>query len=168
MQLAMMEAADRDGELVTHAASQCTRLCKREMMRIRWDAAAHKTGLPEHESAVLLIAQPNRFAQSMNHVGAGLLLGPPRNFVGRTRIQHADGQYALVRDGRWPISGQKIVTRAATCGTLRGFFIAEHGEPRLKPLLDNLSIRSCQGVFGRQIPMRPGCRLVSRIYSRQL
>ena len=85
----MMEAADRDGELVTHAASQCTRLCKREMMRIRWHATAHKTGLPEHESAVLLIAQPNRFAQSMDHVAAGLLLGPPRSFVACTRI--ADG-----------------------------------------------------------------------------
>jgi hypothetical protein len=89
MQLAMMEAADRDGELVTHASSQCTRLCKREMMRIRWDATAHKTGLPEHESAVVLIAQPNRFAQSMDHVAAGLLLGPPRSFVACTRI--ADG-----------------------------------------------------------------------------
>src|ERR1700730_7353835 len=114
MQLAVMGAADRDGELVTHAAAQGTRPCQRAMRRRPWDAAAHKTGLPERESAVLLIAQPNRFAQSMNHVGAGLLLGPPRNFVGRTRIQQAAGQYALVRDGRWAISGQKIVPPAST------------------------------------------------------
>jgi hypothetical protein len=91
MKLAVMEAADRDGELVTHAASECTRLCKREVMRIRWHPAAHEAGLPEHESAVLLIAQPNRFAQSMDHVAAGLLLGPPRSFVACTRIRLADG-----------------------------------------------------------------------------
>jgi hypothetical protein len=62
MQLAMMDSADRDGELVARASSECTRLCKREVMRIGWDAAAHKAGLPEHEPAVLLIAQANRFA----------------------------------------------------------------------------------------------------------
>jgi hypothetical protein len=61
MQLAMMDAADWDGELITHASPQCTRLCEREVMRIRGYTAAHKAGLPEHEPAVLLIAQPNRF-----------------------------------------------------------------------------------------------------------
>ena len=55
MKLAVMEAADRDGELVTHAASECTRLCKREVMRIRWHPAAHKAGLPQDELAVVLI-----------------------------------------------------------------------------------------------------------------
>src|SRR6266480_4850179 len=34
MQLAMMDSADRNGELVAHASSECTRLCKREVMRI--------------------------------------------------------------------------------------------------------------------------------------
>ena len=62
MQLAMVDPTDRYGELVAHASSECTRLCKREVMRIRGDAAAHKAGLPEHEPAVLLIAQANRFA----------------------------------------------------------------------------------------------------------
>ena len=66
MQLAMMDSADRNGELVAHPSSECTRLCKREVMWIGWDAAAHKAGLSEHEPAVLLIAQPNRFAQSLD------------------------------------------------------------------------------------------------------
>jgi hypothetical protein len=104
----------------------------------------------------------------MDHFAAGWFLGPPRTIVGRTRIRRADGQYALVRDVRWAISGQEIVTRAARCGTLRGLSIADLGESRLKPLLDNLGIRRGQGVLGRQIPMRPRSRLVSRIYSRQL
>jgi hypothetical protein len=58
----MMDSTDRNGELVAHASSECTRLCKREVMRIGWDAAAHKAGLPEREPAVLLIAEANRFA----------------------------------------------------------------------------------------------------------
>jgi hypothetical protein len=70
MQLAMMDPADRNGELVAHASSECTRLHKREVMRIGWDAAAHKAGLPEHEPAVLLIAQSNRFAQSTHCAAA--------------------------------------------------------------------------------------------------
>ena len=60
----MMDSADRNGELVADASSDCTRLYKREVevMRIGWDAAAHKAELQEHEPAVLLIAQANRFA----------------------------------------------------------------------------------------------------------
>jgi hypothetical protein len=56
MQLAVMGPADRDCEFVAHASSQCTRLGKGEVMGIRWDAAAHKAGLPKHEPAVLLVA----------------------------------------------------------------------------------------------------------------
>ena len=41
-------------------------------------------------------------------------------------------------------------------------------EPRLKPLLDNFGIRRCQGIFGREIPMRPSGRLVLGAYSRHL
>jgi hypothetical protein len=39
-------------------------------MRIRWCAAAHKTGLPQHEPPVVLIAQPDSFAQSADHPAA--------------------------------------------------------------------------------------------------
>jgi hypothetical protein len=35
MKLAMMDAANRDGELVADPVSKCTRLCKREVVRIR-------------------------------------------------------------------------------------------------------------------------------------
>jgi hypothetical protein len=40
MKLAVMDAANRDDELVAHPASKPTRLGKREVMRIRWHAAA--------------------------------------------------------------------------------------------------------------------------------
>src|SRR5271165_5325522 len=64
MQLAMVDPANRDNELVAHTAPECTRLCKREVMRIRRHAAAHKARLPQHEFPVVLIAQANRLTQS--------------------------------------------------------------------------------------------------------
>jgi hypothetical protein len=64
MQLSMMDSANRDDELVAHTAPECTRLCKGEMMQIRWHAAAHQARLSQHESPVILIAQANRFPQS--------------------------------------------------------------------------------------------------------
>ena len=79
MQLAMMDSADRHDELVAHAASERAGLCKGQVMRIGGHAAAHKARLPQHEFPVVLIAQANRFTQSMDHVAAGLLLGPPRS-----------------------------------------------------------------------------------------
>jgi hypothetical protein len=55
MQLAMIFPAERDGELIADSASECARLCKGEVVRIRWNVAAHKAGLSQHESPVVLI-----------------------------------------------------------------------------------------------------------------
>ena len=66
MQLAVMKPADWDDELVAHASSESPRLGKREVMRVRRHTAAHEAGLPQHESSVVLIAQANRFAQSLD------------------------------------------------------------------------------------------------------
>ena len=66
MQLPVMEPADWDDELVAHSASERPWLGKREVVRVRRHAAAHQAGLPQHESSVVLIAQPNRFAQSLD------------------------------------------------------------------------------------------------------
>src|SRR2546429_581368 len=93
MQLAMMDSADRNGELVAHASSECTRLYKREVMRIRRHPAAHKTGLPEHEPAMLLITQANRFTQSM-HCAAAI----PFLDLACACVRPADGHRTLVRD----------------------------------------------------------------------
>jgi hypothetical protein len=46
MQLAVVHPADRHHEFVAHAASKRARLREREVMRIRWHAAAHKARLP--------------------------------------------------------------------------------------------------------------------------
>ena len=66
MQLAVMEPADWDDEFVAHSPSEGPRLGKREVVRVRRHPAAHEAGLPQHESAVVLIAQANCFAQSLD------------------------------------------------------------------------------------------------------
>jgi hypothetical protein len=66
MKLAVMDPANRDAELVADSATKCTRLCKREVVRIRRHSAAHKARLPSHKFPMLLIAQPNCFSQNPN------------------------------------------------------------------------------------------------------
>ena len=63
MKLAVVGPTNRDGELIADSVSECTRLHKREVMRIRRRPAAYKARLPGHELPVLLIAHANRFAQ---------------------------------------------------------------------------------------------------------
>jgi hypothetical protein len=64
MELAVVGPANRDDEFVAYPSSECARLGKGEVMRIRRHAAAHKAGLPQHEFPMVLIAQANRLAQT--------------------------------------------------------------------------------------------------------
>ena len=59
MKLAVMDPANRDSEPVAHSVSNSVskRLGKREVMRIRRRAAAHKTSRPLHELPMVLVAQ---------------------------------------------------------------------------------------------------------------
>src|SRR5689334_21264251 len=54
-----MHPADRDDELVTRSGSECERLCEREVMRVRWHAAAYEACLSQHASSVVLVPQTN-------------------------------------------------------------------------------------------------------------
>src|SRR4029077_1638485 len=156
----MMDSADRDDELVAHTAPECTRLWKGEMMRIRRHAAAHEARLSQHESPVILIAQAKRFSQSTDCVAARLLFGGPHCcFLAGSRVRRA-GHPGLLRD-----SMRRLITLGRTVTSMRG---VDRGEPCPEPLLHYFRVCSCQRVLGRQIPMRPGRRLVRRMYSRQL
>src|SRR3981081_2810894 len=94
----MVDSADRDDELVAHTAPECTRLCKGEMMRIRWHTAADEARLSQHESPVILIAQPNRFSQSTDCIAARLLFGSPhRCFLPGSCVRRA-GHPGLLPD----------------------------------------------------------------------
>ena len=168
MQLAVMDSANRDSELVAHSASKRARLGKREVMGIRGRAAAHKASLLLHELSMVLIAQAHCFAQSTDHFAAGSLLGHRRNFLARVRVRSADGYEVCVGDSiRRPVRRQTIGRRGRD-RPVRGLPIGHRGELRLKPLLDNFGIYRCQGVLGGQISPCPDRRLIRRTDSHQL
>ena len=71
----MVQAANRNRELVADLPSQRTRLRIAEMMRIRWLAAAHEARLLRHELEVVLVAQPDGLARKARGVGGGFIGG---------------------------------------------------------------------------------------------
>jgi hypothetical protein len=62
VQLAMMDTAHRNGELVADLATQRSGLGKTQMMRVSWAAATHHTWLQRDEAAVVLVAEPYGFS----------------------------------------------------------------------------------------------------------
>ena len=147
-----MDPADRDNELIAHSASERAGLGKGQVMRIRWDAAAHKARLPQYEFPMFLIAEANRLTQSMDHVPAGLLLGPPRSFVAGSGIRPSDGHCTLVSESMRSLGRGKKTIRCPTAGrSLRGpVRVRDSGEPRLKPLLEHFGVCGCQRVLGSE------------------
>jgi hypothetical protein len=94
MELAVVQAADRDDEFVAHAPSKCARLCECEVMGVGRKTATHQARLPEHEFSVVLVSEANHFAQAPDRAGAKHLLG--------ARGQFRDGlrEYgAVISDG---------------------------------------------------------------------
>ena len=59
VQLAVMQAAYRDGELVADLAAERPRLGKTQMVGISGRSAANHAGLRGHELSVVLVTQPN-------------------------------------------------------------------------------------------------------------
>ena len=72
VQLAVMDAAHRNGELVADLAAERPRLGKAQMVGIGRRAAAHQAGLRGHEFAVVLVAQPNGLGRHVATADAGL------------------------------------------------------------------------------------------------
>ena len=168
MKLAVMDPTDRDRELVAHSTSECTRLRKGEVMRIRRYAAAHQARLPHHELPVVFIAQANRFAQRTHCTSARALRGGRWSLLAADGIDQTGRHHTLVRDS---VSGiaicparERTVRRPSRVFTQPARIPAatDTTEPRLKPLLDNFGVCGCQRVLGREIPMRPAGRLVLR------
>ena len=98
MQLAVVDATDRDHEFVAYASAERTRLSKREVMRIRRHAAAHKAWLPQYELPVILIAQPNRLAQNTDGAAARPFSGVGCRLLAGACIRLARAYRTLVRD----------------------------------------------------------------------
>src|SRR5262249_3888729 len=167
MKLAVMDPANRDGELVAHSVSKRTRLGKREVMRIRRHAATHKTRLPQYEFPVVLIAQADRFAQSADHPTARSFLGRRRSFLAGVRLRWISRYEVLVGESMSRLVRGQTMGRTGGGRLVRDLAIADRGEPILEPLLDNFGIDRCQGVLRRQISLRPDGRLIRRADSHQ-
>src|ERR1700738_1074389 len=71
-----------------------------------------------------------------------------------------------------PPGRDKTIRRAAEGRAIRRpvtvVAIADGGTPRSKLLLHDSGIRRCQSILGRQIPLRPGSRLIRRLYGAHL
>ena len=63
VELAVVEATERNGKFVADPAAERARLGKAEMVRIGRRTAAHKAGLACDKFAVLLVAQPDAFLE---------------------------------------------------------------------------------------------------------
>src|SRR6516165_6157531 len=170
----MVNPADRDNELIARSAPEGVWLCKGQVMRVRWHTAAHEAGLPQDESAVVLVAQADRFPQGADHVSARLLL----SFLGTLLICGCVAfpvRYQPCGDRMRRVSRARVTRGRASARMTRGPSItrsvgtsADLGKPRRKCFFDKFGIRSCQGVLGRQIPVCPGGGLVGRIYNGHL
>ena len=63
MKLAMVQAAEGNGELIAHAATECGGLRESHVVGIRWSSATHEARLQRHELKVIPVAVPARFGQ---------------------------------------------------------------------------------------------------------
>ena len=58
MNLIMVDAAKRDGELIAHSAAESTRLSKAEMVGLAGMTSARKAGLRHYEFEMTFVAEP--------------------------------------------------------------------------------------------------------------
>src|SRR5262245_2475477 len=63
MDLTMVRATERHRKLVTRLATECKRLRKAEVMRIRWASTANQAGLFDNMPDVLPITNAARFRE---------------------------------------------------------------------------------------------------------
>jgi hypothetical protein len=88
--LAVMAAAERHGELVTDLAAERPALSKAQVMGVGRFAAADQTGLLRHKAHMVAIADAPRLGMGENGlidtVGATLRFWLRRNGLGRSRF----------------------------------------------------------------------------------
>jgi hypothetical protein len=154
VKLTVMDATERDRELVADPAPERTRLREPKMMGIRRHPAAHKARLSRYEFPVIFVAQADGFAQcTYRTIGMRFTLG--------RRSCLAGAGIVLVRAlGAWDARniGRPVIRLA----------VAERRQYHLKPFLDDLGVGRREGALGGKTPMGPGGRLISRFKALKL
>ena len=147
--LAVMEATNRHGELIAHLASKRLGLGKAQVMRVCGCAAAHEAWLVRDEDAVLLVAQADGLCRKAGLAGTG---------------SAARGRGS--NDAIWFTSLRFVIWRrpALALPSLRlpfsRFLAAKRHDLCAEACLDQLGVRSHQGVLGGQAALRPTGGLV--------
>ena len=89
VQLAMVDTAYRDSELVADLEAYCTRLSKTQMVSVRRRAAAHQAWLGRYEFAVILVAQANGFGGNPSTTNAEFFRELCGNWIRFDRLAQA-------------------------------------------------------------------------------
>jgi hypothetical protein len=131
VQLAMVDATHRNGELITDLAAERPRLRKTQMMGIGRRTAAHQAWLGRNEFAVVFVAQANGLGRHAATAAARLFC---KRYWGLGGIRIRSGQYCRIR----VLSGLR---------KLPGLLIAEGGQFYLEAGFDTLGVYKRQCIF---------------------
>jgi hypothetical protein len=145
VKLAMVEATNRNRELVADLAAQSTRLRKAKMMWIRRFAAAHHARLLGYKFAVVLVAQADSLANKAGWAGAGFFGDSRRGFF-TVGVRMVRLRLKRILEGL-----RQHVTEPA---------IAKCRELCLEACFDKDGVGARQRVLGGQAPMGPARRVV--------
>jgi hypothetical protein len=63
MDLPMMSAAQRNGELIAHLTAESSALCKSQMVCVRWLSAANQARVPRDKLDMIAVANSARLGQ---------------------------------------------------------------------------------------------------------
>ena len=130
MQLAMMQAAQGNRELVADLAPERARLGKAQMVRLGGRAAANEAWLPGDEQTVVLVAQADGLAHQTGTFGVGLF-GASLFVGGRRRLFALKAGFARLLPRRF-LNGLPL--------RLFGPSSVEGGELRAEPGFDKARV----------------------------
>jgi hypothetical protein len=151
VQLAVVEATDRNGELVADFAAERPRLSKTQMVGVGRRAAAHQAWQGGNELAVVLVAQANGLGRHAARADVRLFC---ERCWGLGGIRIGSGRLGLYRI----LIGLRVLPR---------LLIAEAGQFYLKARFDQLGVCDCQRVLGGQAAMCPTGGIVVRVQAVQ-
>ena len=150
----MVEPTNRNCEFVAHLSPERARLGKAQVMRVGRCPAANNAGMGRHEPAVLLVAQADGLCGNAATAGTEGVGDTWNLLVGLRPLR----RYSVVGPGR---GGRRLIwILDVRRELLRGHLITHRTDLRSEACLDQLSVRSREGVLGGQAALCPTGGLV--------
>src|SRR5579862_3276460 len=155
MDITMVAAAERDGELVADLAAERAALREAQMVSVAWLPTADQTGLVSDKSHMLAVADPARFRQRQHALfdaaGSGPTLSPGLAFglaPGLGRLGEREIEQRRRRRCRWS-------PRRFGCRRRKGCQLGP------ECLLDPQGVGCSEAVLGGKRPVRPERRIIA-------